>query len=103
MLWRFDPAQMHLPICSFRAATGLDCPGCGATRATHALLHGQLVDAWRLNALWVLLSPFAVYAAISEVRLLTFGSALPGNLAHRRSFWLIVIAAAMVFFVVRNW
>ena len=27
-------------ICPFKAMTGLDCPGCGATRAIHQLLNG---------------------------------------------------------------
>ena len=29
--------------CIFKAVTGLDCPGCGGTRAAKALLHGRLI------------------------------------------------------------
>ena len=40
-----------------RALTGFDCPLCGATRATLALLHGHLQHALDMNALYVLLLP----------------------------------------------
>lgn len=39
--------------CPFRASTGLDCPACGATRATAKLMTGNLVDALHYNALWI--------------------------------------------------
>jgi hypothetical protein len=39
--------------CPFHAWTGLLCPGCGGTRAVHAILHGEFTEAIRLNALAV--------------------------------------------------
>jgi hypothetical protein len=33
------------PICPFRVLTGLNCPGCGALRMIHDVLHGHLVAA----------------------------------------------------------
>lgn len=39
--------------CPFRLSTGLDCPACGATRATASLLTGNLVQALHYNALWI--------------------------------------------------
>ena len=38
-------------ICVFHNVTGLPCPGCGMTRAFLAIGHGNLVSAWKLNAL----------------------------------------------------
>jgi Protein of unknown function (DUF2752) len=35
--------------CPFRLATGLWCPGCGLTRATHFLFRGDLPTALRYN------------------------------------------------------
>jgi len=39
--------------CPFRTLTGWDCPGCGATRAGLAIVHGRLVLALHNNALAV--------------------------------------------------
>jgi len=49
-----DPATSPIfPPCPWRAATGWLCPGCGSARALHALLHGSVTDALRLNGLAV--------------------------------------------------
>jgi len=48
-------------ICPFKAWTGLDCPGCGATRAAHQLLNGHLVAALDLNAMLVVALPFVAW------------------------------------------
>ncbi len=53
------------PPCPLHAATGLWCPGCGATRASYLLLHGDVAGALHFNALWVVLAPFALYQAIA--------------------------------------
>ncbi len=102
LLWRFDPADANLPLCSFHTLTGLDCPGCGATRATHELLHGHLAAALRYNALWVVSLPLAIYLAASELRVLSGRRPLPGDLPRRVGFWLCAVAAAIAFFVARN-
>jgi len=53
------------PPCPLHATTGLWCPGCGATRASYLLLHGDVASALHFNALWVALAPFALYQAIA--------------------------------------
>jgi hypothetical protein len=102
LLWWIDPAETHLPLCSFHAMTGLDCPGCGATRATHELLHGRLRAAWHYNALWVMSLPLVAYVMVSELRTLSGRRPLPGDLPRRVWFWMSLAAAAIVFSVVRN-
>jgi hypothetical protein len=48
----FDPSERGVfAPCPFRMLTGWWCPGCGMTRATHRLLHGDVIGALRLNAL----------------------------------------------------
>jgi hypothetical protein len=55
VLFFFDPAKHGFyPICLFHSLTGLNCPGCGATRAAYQLLHGHLLGALHDNALFVL-------------------------------------------------
>lgn len=59
VLLRFPPAQYDFyPKCPIYKLTHLQCPGCGATRATAALLRGHLAEAMHLNALVTLLLPF---------------------------------------------
>lgn len=58
-----DPNEPgHYPTCPFLAGTGLWCPGCGTLRATHALLHGDVVTAWERNPLAVIAAPILVLA-----------------------------------------
>lgn len=48
------------PGCTFQRLTGLDCPGCGMTRAAHATLHGRIGEAFRYNPVGMILFPLAV-------------------------------------------
>ena len=60
-LFLFDPARHGFyPRCFFKAASGLDCPGCGGLRATHQLLHGKIRAAFVLNPLFVVALPLAL-------------------------------------------
>jgi hypothetical protein len=56
------------PACPIREYLGIDCPGCGSTRALAALLHGHILEAVRLNALFVLLLPVALAGAVESYR-----------------------------------
>ena len=102
LLWWFDPAETNVPLCTFHTLTGLDCPGCGATRATHELLHGRLLAALHYNALWIFSLPLTAYLVISEMRVLACHRPLPGDLPRRVWFWLAITTVAIIFFVVRN-
>jgi hypothetical protein len=48
---------MRVPMCPIAIVTGHPCPGCGLTRATMALLDGDLQEAMRLHPLAPLVSP----------------------------------------------
>jgi Protein of unknown function (DUF2752) len=51
-----DPASpgTHLVSCPLYDLTGLWCPACGVTRATHALLRGNVAAAFGYNVLFPL-------------------------------------------------
>ena len=54
MVFFFNPSTHGFyPVCMFHALTGLNCPGCGTTRALYALLHGNLLLALKDNALFI--------------------------------------------------
>lgn len=57
LLFLVDPSRTPLVPCLFRTLTGLDCPGCGMTRAFHALLHFQLLRALRFNVFCIVVAP----------------------------------------------
>jgi len=80
------------PRCPFRLVTGLFCPGCGTGRALHALVHGELGAALRLNALTV--------AAIPVFLALAFRAVFrPGEPFPVPPLWLRVTLYALLAFV----
>jgi hypothetical protein len=91
-----DPyaADSLLPSCPFHVLTGLYCPGCGTTRALHALLHGDPWLAWRMNALAMLALPCLPVLLWRSLR--PWASA--GWLTDAR-VWLVLVLA---FSVLRN-
>jgi hypothetical protein len=65
LLLRFPPGDYSFyPQCPILEYLHLECPGCGATRALAALLHGRLPEALHFNALVTLLLPVAAAYAI---------------------------------------
>ena len=61
VLFTFSPTEHGFyPVCPFHALTGLQCPGCGGTRAMYQLLHLHWTEAMRLNGLVTLLAPVAL-------------------------------------------
>ena len=101
VVFLFDPAQYAFyPICYFRAVTGWLCPGCGATRAMHQLLHGHVVEAARANLLIVAALPLTVWHGVRRVK----GSWVRQPVSLQVSpFWLwTIMAIVAVFTVIRN-
>lgn len=50
-------ALTDTPLCPTAFFFGIPCPGCGLTRATLSLLHGDLAGAMRLHPLVFVLTP----------------------------------------------
>lgn len=102
LVYIYDPSRVQvLPPCIFHSVTGLYCPGCGSTRAMHALLHGNIIQALRFNLLAVVAMPFIAGAIIlSFLRSLTSWRVPKLDLGHK--FPLIVFIVIIVFWVLRN-
>ena len=97
----FNPASHKFyPVCQFHRLTGLNCPGCGMTRALYALLHGDFSTALRDNALLI----FGLTTA--AVRGVWFGArkyrGAAGGDFFPAKFLLPLLAVALVFTVLRN-
>ncbi|MCC7491894.1 MAG: DUF2752 domain-containing protein [Fimbriimonadaceae bacterium] len=65
LLWLagHPPQDYGLLSCSFHALSGYYCPGCGAGRATYALLHGRLDLAWACHPLLLVALPWLALLA----------------------------------------
>jgi len=69
VLFLCDPAHVAIyPVCLFHRLTGLNCPGCGSLRAIHQLLHGNVFEALRFNALLVLSLPLFAWIGFRMLR-----------------------------------
>lgn len=84
--WRF------FPKCLLHSCTGLNCPGCGTTRALRALAHGDVATALRFNALTMLALPFVGYLVVRRRDTSTI-----------RPFWVwLTVIAVIGFGILRN-
>jgi hypothetical protein len=67
VLFRFDPLAVDFyPRCPLFVLTGIYCPGCGALRAGHAALNGDLLAALDFNPLLVLAGPVLAYVMVAR-------------------------------------
>ena len=93
VLARLDPNATNsiLPPCPFLALTGWFCPGCGSTRALHALLHGDVVQALAMNPLLVIASPLLAWMALNAAGANPPGHCLLMPWSANPKFWLVVL------------
>lgn len=96
-----DPGRAAwMPKCIFHAVTGLQCPGCGAQRAIHALLTGDFAEAWRFNPLVIAVIPYLAILLFSSIYRLRY----PGLYARLNSPAAIIVAGVVIiaWFIIRN-
>jgi Protein of unknown function (DUF2752) len=55
----------RVPFCPMAGVLGVPCPGCGLTRATLALAHGDLRGALHLHPLVLVIAPIFIWAVIN--------------------------------------
>lgn len=101
VVYFFNPATHHFyPECQFHRLTGLNCPGCGMTRAVYALLHGEFLTALRDNALFTMIPALLAlrggWFALNKYRGRANGEFFPAKF-----LWLL-LAVSLVFTVLRN-
>ena len=85
-----SPHAKWLPKCMFYHVTGLYCPGCGATRALSAMLHGDLRSSMHNNALLIPLgATFILLIAKPEISL-------------KRPVAVAIVAVVLLFTILRN-
>ena len=98
-----DPAERGSYLrCPLHAMTGLWCPGCGATRATHRVLHGDILGALGAN---LFLPVFAALIVLGWLTwfLPTLGRRPPQLLARAPAWaWAVLGGALLTFGVIRN-
>ena len=97
----FNPATHHFyPECQFHKLTGLNCPGCGMTRAAYALLHGEFAGAVRDNALLIgalgMLILRGGWFSLNKLRGRRNGEFFPA-----KYLWVLLVLA-LLFTVLRN-
>ncbi len=102
VLYWFDPVgAIWFPKCPFHLLTGWHCPGCGSTRAVHALLHGDLAGALAYNALLVCAVPLLLAVSIGHV--VSHGYRLTHWTTRMSPRWIwLVVGILTVFTVLRN-
>ena len=101
-LFIFEPGKTGVfPLCLFRALTGFACPGCGSTRGMHALVHGDLVSAFKFNPLLIIALPFLIWAFLRFTNAAIRNRPLPGNRLNAKYIWLI-FGVVLFFWIFRN-
>ncbi|WP_460711274.1 DUF2752 domain-containing protein [Lysobacter terrae] len=101
LLRTFDPntAGSWFPSCLFHDLTGWYCPGCGLTRALHALVHFDLQRALAMNAFFVLSLPLLAAMTLQGITRRALLPALLQRVAFDGRMW---IGALLIFGLARN-
>ena len=86
--------------CVFNKITGLQCPGCGATRMAMALAKFQFVAAFKYNAFLFITGPFILGSIIfNEVRFVRTGQRPSGKWGIAM---IVMLILALIYGVLRN-
>lgn len=92
-----DPTSKRAIPCAFHEVTGWYCPGCGSTRAAHALVHGHLLQAIGYNPLAAIVLPIvAIRAILTMVRPRQTKKMLPAAWVY------VIFALVMAYWIGRN-
>lgn len=102
VVWYFDPTTAgFFPPCPLYKFTGFACPGCGMTRAFHALFNGDIVTALDFNAMLPFVAAFFGYFLLSMFFVAVRGRALTIGKVGLTLIW-AMFSLLMIFGVLRN-
>ena len=88
----FDPSESNfMPQCLFYNLSGYKCAGCGTQRMLHALLHGDILRAFRENALVFCSIPILIFMVWMEINRKKYPALYAG--VHSRS---VIIVAGLI-------
>ena len=89
-----DPSEHPLIPCWLHELTGLECPGCGITRAVHCLLHFEFRQAFKYNA----------FFCLSLILVLIYGIIKIGYKQFEiKTSWLCIYLISLILFtIIRN-
>lgn len=103
VVWLGDPTTPGgpLPVCPTKLLFGIDCPGCGSLRMLYSVLHGNVLDAVRYNAVGLVAIVLLIWA---------FGAWTYGRIVERRvrswQHWrwsaAVALVVVSVWFLIRN-
>lgn len=97
-----DPAQHQwMPKCPSKLITGYDCPGCGSQRALHALLHGNMAQAWHYNRFLFIAVPYIALVAWSSREKLPHAAAVR-RITHSPIAITSFITLFFLWWIIRN-
>ncbi|HLN31465.1 MAG TPA: DUF2752 domain-containing protein [Gemmataceae bacterium] len=98
--------QLGLPPCTFRLMTGVPCPSCGMTTSFALLLHGDIANSLRANAVGTLLAVFCLALIPWSLACVVFKRFFLIVSLDRALTWIVVVFIVLLltrWFVVLGW
>ena len=90
------------PPCFIHAMTGIYCPGCGAGRAIHSLLHLRILDALQYNLLFTLALPVALLYLVKWYVSVVAGREVMKKVRVTDRLAWICLGSILLFMILRN-
>jgi len=97
-----NPSNVNFfPKCPLYATTGIYCPGCGSQRATHQLLHLNILGVLQQNILYLFGVLLIAYHLIVTSLNLFFKKHIYNYIYHPKTP-IIILIIVIVFWILRN-
>ena len=102
LYFMYNPSEFtFFPKCPFHSITNLYCPGCGSQRAIHDMLHGNIIEGLKHNALILLLALVLIYELIVLLMRSIFKKSMY-NVLHNSKITYAILYLVILFLALRN-